>query len=222
MRGRSVPLLPALGAMLVLLALVAAACKIERRIEVEVTPGTVPEEIRGARWQSFPVRYCVFADDSGFVPPERFGELVNEAFRRWGAEVISDGACDAAERGNDRNEIGWGTAEAVTAQGPHAGVFQAGFTRQLFRSCPGGCEGGAESRIVEADVLIEPSPHEQFTSEECLFATLLHETGHFLGVPHLESPAVMAPAASTCPQQLTEADRAALGELYGEPPASNS
>ena len=45
---------------------------------------------------------------------------------------------------------------------------------------------------------------------------LLHEAGHFLGLPHLESPAVMAPESADCPQDLTSADRAELAELYAD------
>ncbi|MGE3960398.1 MAG: matrixin family metalloprotease [Dehalococcoidia bacterium] len=205
-------------ALPLLLLLLSTACiEVRRSVDVSVTPGTVPEEIRGARWQELPVTYCIAAGASpeeGFVEPARLEELVADAFARWGMEVQGEGECNGpAERGNGRNEVTW-DSRGRGADG-EGGVFEAGFTRQLFRSCPGGCEGGAQSRLVEADILLTPAPPDRFRNEACLFATLLHETGHFLGVPHLASPAVMAPAASECPDALTDADRSALAELYG-------
>lgn len=199
--------------------LVGTACiEVQRETQIDVTPGEVPEEIRDARWQSLPVSYCIVPSDAGFVETDRFTELVAEAFAAWDAEVASDGECDTAERGNERNEITWESpdAEGVSPSGASSdgGVFQAGFTRQLFRQCVSGCQGGAQSQIVEADILITPEPPEEFRNDECLFSTLLHEAGHFLGVPHLESPAVMAPASTECPQELTEADRTVLADLY--------
>lgn len=206
----------AIPAVIALVALSVACIEIERVSEVDVTPGTVPEEIRGARWESFPLAYCVVSDESGFVPSDRLITLAADAFATWGVDVVSEGECDEADRGNDRNEISWGMADIEGVGAEDAGVFAAGFTFQRFRKCPGGCEGGGQARIVEADILVSPAPPEQFQTEECLFSTLLHEAGHFLGVPHLESPAVMAPATSECPQELTDADREALHELYGD------
>lgn len=190
------------------------AC-IEVRREVAATPETIPEEIEGARWQSEPGTYCLVPNNSGFVEHDRFAELVDEAFRQWGVAVDSSTECEQSAPGNGRNEITWGTADVGETARDAAGVYQAGYTRLLYRSCPGGCEDGAQSRIIEADILIEPSPPASFQNEECLLSALLHETGHFLGVPHLASPAVMAPTASECAQELTEADRSALADLYG-------
>lgn len=142
--------------------------------------------------------------------PSAPGESGREAFQRWGVEVINDGDCSGAAQGNRRNEITWGVPPERTDD-----VHEAGFTRLLFQSCPGGCPGGSDSQIVEADILVHPSPPGRFRNTDCLFSTLLHEAGHFLGAPHLASPAVMAPVTSTCPQELTPADREAIGRLYG-------
>lgn len=69
--------------------------------------------------------------------------------------------------------------------------------------------------MVEADILIDPDPPHPLEAPDCLRSTLLHEVGHFLGLPHLEAPAVMAPVSRSCDLDLTEADRAALDLRYG-------
>ena len=84
----------------------------------------------------------------------------------------------------------------------------------LLQRCRGSCPDGSESEIVEADIIIHPSPPRSLGGEECLRTTLQHEAGHFLGVPHLERPALMAPVVPSCSQQLTDMDREALAELY--------
>ncbi len=199
------------------LALLAVGCiEMRREVPAEVTPGTVPVEIQDARWDGFPVSYCLVPDPGPF-DPARLAEMAGVAFDAWGVDATFAGECEGpVERGNGQNEVAWGMPANTQAPTGEGGVFQAGFTQQLFQTCPGGCEGGAQSRIVEADILITPSLPEHFSTEECVFSTLLHEAGHFLGMPHLESPAVMAPATDECPQSLTDADRAAFSSLYSQ------
>jgi hypothetical protein len=68
---------------------------------------------------------------------------------------------------------------------------------------------------VEADITIDTAPPAEFRGGDCLYSTLLHETGHFLGLEHLPAPAVMASETSTCLGTLTGADREALRARYG-------
>jgi hypothetical protein len=108
-----------------------------------------------------------------------------------------------------RNEIGWGVPPD-----PGDGLHASAYTRLLYQGCLSGCEGGSDSRIVEADVFLHPDPPERLRSDDCLLSTLLHETGHFVGLPHLDPPAIMAPVSRDCPQELRAADRAAFEALY--------
>jgi hypothetical protein len=130
-----------------------------------------------------------------------------------GASPSSRPTCDEVREGNGRNEVAWGSID-MDEVGQEAGVYRNGLTRKLFQSCPESCPGGAQSELIEADILLAPSPPIDFQNEACLFWTLLHEAGHFVGVPHLEFPAVMAPESVDCPQDLTIADHSALAELY--------
>ncbi|MGE0227457.1 MAG: matrixin family metalloprotease [Dehalococcoidia bacterium] len=201
-------------ALALLLSLMAVGCVEVQQRQVEVTPGAVPDELQGARWQSLPASYCIVADDRGFVAAERFVELTIEAFERWGVAATYDGPCSEATAGNGRNEIAWGSPDDASRNHPEGGAYQVGWTKLVFRQCPSGCPGGAKTEITEADILILPSPPEEFQTEECLFTSLLHEAGHFFGVQHLESPAVMAPASDDCAQRLTPADVDAIEVLY--------
>jgi len=72
------------------------------------------------------------------------------------------------------------------------------------------------ARLPRPDITIDADPPRAFRNEECLASTLLHEAGHFLGLEHLPPPAVMQPETSDCPLHLTDADRQALYERYGD------
>ena len=193
----------------VLLAMTLSCVTVTRT--VEVTPAPVPEELVGARWQKLPLRYCVVPSELAFMPHARFVALTNDAFARWGVDSVSDGDCSESADRNGRNEITWGEAPEVA----NGTVYEAGFARVIYSRCVQACPADSATTIVEADILIDPTPPERGQTEECLFATLLHEVGHFLGIPHLASPAVMAPVSSSCLRELTAADRQALVDLYG-------
>jgi hypothetical protein len=201
--------LPAAAFYLATALLLASACT-EIRQTVKITPEPVPEEIEGALWPDQPVHYCVVRDDQGFADYEDFVRLTERAFRAWGIAVVNDGACSGpAQQGNRVNEIGWGIP-------PQRGddLHEAGFTRLLYERCAANCLGQSGPEIVEADIEITPDPPRRLASLDCLYSTLLHETGHLLGVHHLDSPAVMAPVSFTCADELTAADRQALDQLY--------
>ena len=74
----------------------------------------------------------------------------------------------------------------------------------------------AGRNLLEADIIIEKSAPRDFRSARCLYSTLLHETGHFLGIQHLPPPAVMQPETSDCPTKLTAADTAEVVARYGD------
>jgi hypothetical protein len=191
------------------LSLLFASC-VSVKPRIEVTPGAVPDEIEMARWAELPVRYCIASATRGYVSAGRLRESARAAFEAWGVEAVDDGDCPGGlERGNGSNEIGWGQPPEAPGR-----VHEAGFTELLFRLCPLGCEGGGRARVVEADIYIDPEPATAPASEQCLDATVLHEVGHFLGLPHLDPPALMAPVSTTCEGELTQADRAALRARY--------
>ena len=106
-----------------------------------------------------------------------------------------------------------GICTPVPSAGPD--VYEAGLTSTSYERCTSGCDSDDPVRIIEADITIDTSPPAEFRSRRCLYSTILHETGHFLGLDHLSPPAVMAAETSTCLEALTEADREALVARYG-------
>ena len=166
------------------------------------------------RWDSLPVHYCVDATETGFATGSDFASLVARAFAAWGVPVADDGACAGRSVNGDKmNEIGFGTPTNVPPAGSH--VTEAGETSTTYSECTSGCTPGDRVKLVEADIVIESEPPRQFRTRDCLYSTLLHETGHFLGLEHLPAPAVMAAETSDCPTELTAADRGALLMRYG-------
>jgi len=189
-----------------LLALLLCACVVvEQRLQF--TPEPVPTEIRGARWRQTPITYCIVREgEGGFVEHDTFVTLAGLAMAAWGLPTTYQGACAGSiTADNGTNEIGWGDLS-----GDPGRLTEAGKTYIRYRSNP----LGGPPEITEADVTIERRPARGRDTEECLYTTLLHESGHILGVPHLSMSTVMAPVISDCLQQLTPADRAALDELY--------
>lgn len=195
----------------VLLSILALSCIEITSPEIRITAEPQPAELLGARWQRLPVHYCIAEQPSGFRPMAEFRELTERAFVAWGVEAVNDGVCAGGiTRANGINEIGWGRVSDAQAGGI---AEEAGLARTVFRQCNPDC-GGARNEIVEVDIIIISDPPQRWRNSRCLYSTLLHEVGHFLGVPHLDSPAVMAPASASCPGELTEMDRAAIDRLY--------
>jgi hypothetical protein len=179
------------------------------------TPSLPPNPLDLNRWNSLPVHYCVDTSNGGFVGESEFASLVARAFASWGVPVVGDATCaDGNVNGDKVNEIGFGTPINQPPPGSH--VTEAGETSTTYSECTSGCTPGDRVKLVEADVVIESEPPRQFRTRDCLFSTLLHETGHFLGLEHLPAPAVMAAETSDCPTELTSADRAALLMRYGD------
>ena len=164
------------------------------------------------RWNTLPVTYCVVTGD-GYVSADEFAAAIERAFATWGVPAANTGACDGIVDDDDVNEIGWGDLSAATNRG--ADAYEAGLTSMRYRECTAGCDPDDLVHIVEADITIDTSPPGAFRNERCLYSTMLHETGHFLGLEHLPAPAVMAPETTTCPDELTDADRGSLLARYG-------
>jgi hypothetical protein len=189
-----------------LTALLAACIEI-RQQAVEVAPGTVPPEIRGARWPDLPIGYCIVRDpEGGFVDHDAFAALVQQAFSAWGVPTAYEGECDGPlVHNNGRNEVSWGDLDVTPDE-----LTEAGNTNLRYRSTP----FGGPPDITEADVTIHRMPASGKGTEACLYTTLLHETGHVLGLPHLGADTVMSPVISDCLDAPTPADLAKRDELY--------
>ena len=199
-----------LAATSLLLLLMATSCFSVEFRPIDVTPETRPAELDGARWRTSELEYCVHNDEPGYVAHPQFVRLIDEAFARWGVAASNIGACDGEmQSGNQRNEIAWGALPQRADE-----LHEAGLTEVLFQTCSSRCDPGARSEIVEADITVSNNPPGRLRNSDCLFATLLHEAGHFLGIPHLSGEAVMAPVTFDCPQRLTETDVEALRLLY--------
>jgi hypothetical protein len=187
--------------------LTLACVKFER--EVDVTPGTVPPEVEGAYWPDTPVSYCIVrGSEPGFVEHDVLVQTTMEAFDAWGIETSYEGECEGrAEQGNGRNEVSWGE---LGSEGSSS-LAKAGNTNIRYRTTP---LGGGAPDITEADIILDADPPAGKDSVECLRSTLLHETGHFLGLHHLGGETIMSPVITDCLQEPTQADRDALAELY--------
>jgi len=178
------------------------------------TPSLPANPLDLNRWNSVPVHYCIDTSEAGFASAADFASRVARAFAAWGVPVVGDGPCAGGSVNGDKiNEIGFGTPTNQPPPGSH--VTEAGETSTTYSECTSGCTPGDRVKLVEADVVIESEPPRQFRTRDCLYSTLLHETGHFLGLDHLPAPAVMAAETSDCPTELTAADRAALLMRYG-------
>ena len=166
-----------------------------------------------ARWRTVPVHFCVSPGDTGYVTPAEFIDAVARAFDAWGIAWQSDGACGPVMPDDGTNEIGWAT---LTENGNVAGRdYEAGLTQTTTQECTSNCDPNDPVRLSEADITIDRSPPREFRNARCFYSTLLHEVGHFLGLGHLPSPAIMAARASGCPTEITAADQQALRDRYG-------
>jgi hypothetical protein len=184
-----------------------AACVEIRQQQVEVAPGTVPPEIRGAAWPDLPVAYCIVRDaQGGFVDHDTLVALVQQAFAAWGVPTAYEGECNGPlVHNNGRNELGWGDLEGYPDDLTEAGNTNIRYRSSLF---------GGSPDITEADVTIHRIAASGKGTEACLYTTLLHEAGHVLGLPHLAAGTVMSPVITDCLDALTPADLAERDALY--------
>lgn len=165
------------------------------------------------RWDTVPVTYCVVPSDEGYTSMDAFTADVDRAFSTWGVPFTDSGSCDAIVDEDGVNEIGWGAITVGQSLGGQ--LYEAGLTSLRYRRCTSGCDPNDPIYIIEADIRIDTTPPSEYRSDRCLYSTLLHEVGHFLGLEHLPPPAVMAAETSTCIEELTDADRDALLARYG-------
>ena len=195
------------------LLVLVMACGSIRRAQESQDSGVQGGADEVLRWQTLPISYCLDLAADGYAGDDSFTTLVERAFEAWGVSSQMKGRCDGETREADgRNEIGWGAPPVPPANGP--GVYEAGYTRIRYRSCTKNCHG-ADSEVIEADIIIDRNAPRNFRNERCLYSVLLHEIGHLLGLPHLPAPAVMAAVTTSCPQALSDSDRRALQDRYG-------
>jgi matrixin len=195
------------------LGLLTACVSADRQMDGSPEPGRQGGADEILRWPGLPISYCLDLTQGGYADDAAFERLVEKAFVAWGIPAQLRGPCESETREADgRNEIGWGAPPVPPANGP--GVYEAGYTRIRYRDCTRNCRG-ADSEVIEADIIIDRNAPRNFRNERCLYSVLLHEIGHLLGLPHLPAPAVMAAVTTSCPQSLTNADKRALEDRYG-------
>jgi len=181
------------------------ACEIDLQPRVVYTPEPQAMELQGARWPDLPVRYCIVPNDDAFLEHDALVELTRQSFEQWGLEFHDNGDCPGPlVESNGRNEIAWSNLGDGDVR-----LNEAGATNIRYRRTD-----NQTPVIIEADIVLDIDPPRDQRSEDCLHTALLHEVGHFLGLPHLEDPALMAPVINECEPELRPQDREALTGLY--------
>jgi hypothetical protein len=181
------------------------ACEIDERERVVFTPEPQDVELEGTRWPELPVRYCIVRNDDAFLDHDVLVELVARSFEQWGIDALDNGDCPGPlAEANGRSEIAWATLGDGDMR-----LNEAGATNIRYRRT-----GTQKPVIIEADITLDIDPPRDQRNEDCLHTALLHEVGHFLGLPHLEDPALMAPVINECEPELRAPDRDAIAALY--------